>query len=329
MPVYNNPGFVLGAAMGELSLAGKDKLTFVLPDELQHFGLWLEQLIAESTGKQGKGILPVIDDLQGDLDHFGNDRAFVHITFAGLTFPDVEQKLKKLQDAGHPIITIRLENSLDIAREFYRWEIATAVAGSILEINPFDQPNVQETKINTEKSLQKLIAHETVLKPVLEEGHLKYFSSQPQKAVNGKQLLEDFFSQLRPNGYVSLMAYLTETEETSHELTMLQHSLTKHLSVAVTTGYGPRFLHSTGQYHKGGPSNGLFIQLITKHADQLAIPGKEYSFNTLIQAQAAGDFETLKEHGLPVLQIELTLDQVKALDQLRKTITFENRRLIF
>ena len=251
-PVGTNPGLELGAALGVLAQQGRDKLTLVVPDALADLGLWLEQLIAESTGKEGKGILPVAGEPLGDVSTYGPDRVFVYVGYQGQ--PDANTaKLEQLEQAGHPVITILMKDALDLGQEFYRWEVATAVASAVLGINPFDQPNVQAAKTATD-GLMKAVEEQGSLpeksQPVATENGVAYYS-----AVSGSsatEVLKAFFAQSRPGDFLCLQAYLTETPGVSASLQELRQRVQQQLHIATTSGYGPRFLHSTGQYHASG-----------------------------------------------------------------------------
>ena len=272
MPVAENPGVVLGAALGELALQGIDKVTFLLPGPIRALGLWLEQLIAESTGKEGTGILPVADEPPGDASVYGNDRFFICFSVKGHPDRALEKRVEGLKQAGKPVITIGLNDLFDLAQEFYRFEIATATAGRILGINPFDQPNVQESKEVTHRLLEevRLTGKVAEPEPAARKGGLVFYSDAgPQE---GPALLKDFFAQALPSGYVGFQAYLAETPSTTQALQDMRVAVRDTLGLATTLGYGPRFLHSTGQFHKGGPNKGLFLQLTADDPEDASIP---------------------------------------------------------
>ena len=305
VPVSENPGVVLGAAMGELACCGADKLTFLMPESISSLGLWLEQLIAESTGKEGKGILPVADERPGRPTDYGNDRLFVCFFVKGQPDQALELTVEELKRAGKPVIVIRLNDYFDLVQEFYRFEIATATAGHILGINPFDQPNVQESKDVTNALLEqvRITGKVTEPEPAVREGDLSFYTTLEGKS--GQMLLKEFFAITRPSEYVGLQAYLTETPSTTGMLQEIRVAIRNSLGLATTMGYGPRFLHSTGQFHKGGPNTGLFLQLTADDAEDVAIPGTNYSFGILKRAQAIGDMEALKKHGRRIMRIHL------------------------
>ena len=271
-----NSGLWLGIALGELARNGRDKLTFVVDEPLSSFGLWVEQLVAESTGKHGRGILPIADEPLVDPGAYGQDRVFLHIAAGD---EGNAGKVAALRQAGHPTITVRADGPADLGRIFFHSEFATAVAGWVLEINPFDQPNVQEAKDNTAKALA--------------EG--------PQDADAGS--LDELLSGIEPPNYVAILAYLPYSEETDAGAARLRERLITEHGVATTFGYGPRYLHSTGQFHKGGPPTGRFIEIVDDPVTDLSVPGESYSFKTLIRAQTDGDLQTLRAHGLPAVRV--------------------------
>jgi transaldolase / glucose-6-phosphate isomerase len=264
-------GLRLGCAIGELAVAGRDKLTFAVHDPLASFGLWVEQLIAESTGKQGKGILPVAGEPLVEPDAYGPDRVFVHIGHAG--------GLPELRAAGHPVIGIEAGRPTDLGDLFFTWELATAVAGWVLEINPFDQPNVQEAKDATKR--------------VLEEG--------PPDLEDGD--LNALLDGIAPPRYVAIMGYLPYSDEVESLVARRRERLVREHHVATTFGYGPRFLHSTGQLHKGGPKTGAFVQIVHEPGTDFEVPGEPFTFATLFRAQADGDLQTLRAHGLDAVRV--------------------------
>jgi transaldolase / glucose-6-phosphate isomerase len=271
-----NSGLWLGIALGELARNGRDKLTFVVDEPLSSFGLWVEQLVAESTGKHGRGILPIADEPLVDPGAYGQDRVFLHIAAGD---EGNAGKVAALRKAGHPTITVRADGPADLGRIFFHSEFATAVAGWVLEINPFDQPNVQEAKDNTAKALA--------------EG--------AQDADAGS--LDELLSGIEPPNYVAILAYLPYSEDTDAGAARLRERLITEHGVATTFGYGPRYLHSTGQFHKGGPPTGRFIEIVDDPVTDLPVPGESYSFKTLIRAQTDGDLQTLRAHGLPAVRV--------------------------
>jgi transaldolase/glucose-6-phosphate isomerase len=293
-----NSGLWLGAALGELARRGRDKLTFVVDPPLSSFGLWAEQLVAESTGKQGRGILPIADEPLVDPGAYGDDRVFVHLRDADAPDPRHGEALAALAAAGHPTVTLTAAGASDLGRLFFFSEFATAVAGWALEINPFDQPNVQEAKDNTAN--------------VLEHG-------APAGLQDGA--LAELLDGLATPGYVAIMGYLPYDAAVDRAVAGLRAKLIERYGVATTFGYGPRFLHSTGQFHKGGPATGRFLQLVHDADDDLDVPGQPYSFRTLIDAQADGDLQTLRDHGLPAARVRLpAADLAGAITRLQEEI---------
>jgi transaldolase/glucose-6-phosphate isomerase len=313
-PVAENPGLQLGAALGGLGAAGCNKLTVTTSPELESLGLWIEQLVAESTGKEDLQIVPVVGEPLGDPTDYGNDRLFVHIS-VGPIEESVDAKLKALRQAGHPVIRRILQETLDLAEEFYFWEMATAVAGAVLEINPFDQPNVQESKENTQALLAEYsttgqFTESTVSLAV--DGSLELYGTPTTQAALGVGSLSDLvrahLTRIQLGDYVALLAYFQETPEHESLLQSLRLKIGRLAKVATTTGYGPRFLHSTGQMHKGGDDSGLFLQLTADDTPDLPIPGYPYTFGILKQAQAIGDFQSLASRHRRAIRIHLGTD---------------------
>ena len=321
VPLDKNPGAMLGIAMGEAALAGRDKLTFLIPDDLETLGLWLEQLIAESTGKEGKGILPVAREPLGDVGAYGTDRLFALITVKDEPAQDLIATAEALRQAGHPVVTIRLDDRLDIGQEFLRWEIATATAGAVLGINPFDQPNVQESKDNTNRLLKQAEeqGHLPEPQPLLTEGGLSVYGPLQARGSVAEALAE-FLRPVHSGDYLNFMVYLTETPETDAIVQAMRRELRDALHVPVTAGYGPRFLHSTGQYHKGGPNTGVFIQLTATPAAGVNLPGKPYDLATFIKAQELGDVQALEKHGRRALRVDLGDNVQGGLQKLQEAV---------
>ncbi|MGH7627981.1 MAG: bifunctional transaldolase/phosoglucose isomerase [Gemmatimonadales bacterium] len=282
VPDRENPGAWLGAVMGEAALAGRDKLTFILAPGVSGLGLWAEQLLAESTGKEGTGIIPVVGEPPGAPEVYGSDRIFVAITLADEADPDALVRLDALRAAGHPVVRLTLRDRYDVGSEFFRWEFATAVAGSVLGINPFDQPNVAESKRNTERVLGGRPA--------------------PSRSA-GRDDLDAFLSGIEPGHYLALLAYLPPTPEHRRRLDAIRVGLRDRLRVATAIGYGPRYLHSTGQLHKGGPPTGHFLQIPDPAPDDIQVPGEPFTFGELLAAQAEGDFLALEGRGRPVVRV--------------------------
>lgn len=287
----NNPAAVLGTVLGQFAKAGMDKITFTASPAIANFPNWVEQLIAESTGKDGKGILPVVGEALGKPKTYGDDRLFVHLQIGD--DPTHRAALKALADVGYPIVRIHLASIYDLGGQFLLWELATAVAGYFLQINPFDQPNVESAKV-----LARQMVTAYTQSGALPEGE----HSTPSAAA-----LTEFLAHSRPGDYVALQAYLNPTPEVESALTALRLELRDTYKVATTLGFGPRFLHSTGQLHKGDRGNGLFIQLISDAAKDVPIPDEAggaasaMSFDTLKKSQALGDAQALRDAGRRVI----------------------------
>lgn len=310
------PAFDLGAALGELALQGRDKLTFFTPPHLSSLGLWLEQLVAESTGKEGKGILPIALEEPGTPRDYGHDRAFVSFRENGETDP----RVKTLEEAGHPVVYIDLQGDYAVAQEMMRFEIATATAGAVLDINPFDQPNVQESKDVTKAILAKVEAEGKLPdSPLgLDENGLQLYGDNCADTI--AEAITSFLDERHPGDYISLHAYLDESDELNTALAELQRELRDLTGLATTLGYGPRFLHSTGQYHKGGPNNGFFLQLTADHTEDAPIPGQRATWAQFVDAQAMGDIEALKAKGRRTLRVHITGDVPTGVRELTKKV---------
>ena len=282
---------------------GRDKLTFFVSPPIESFGLWVEQLVAESTGKAGppaRGILPVVDEPVGDADAYGPDRVFAYLRNTESPDANLDSLIESLSAAGHPTLTLSTHGASDLGRVFFLAEFAVAVAGWALEINPFDQPNVQEAKDNTAR--------------VLDAGSI------PLLDVAGDQQLRALLHDAKPPHYVAIMGYLPPSDELDAALSELREAIRGATGAATTFGYGPRFLHSTGQLHKGGPPTGRFLQLINTPSRDAEIPGAGYSFGTLIAAQAAGDLETLRAAGRAAERVALDGEPAAAVRALTQRI---------
>ena len=308
----DNPGVLLGIILGELALAGRDKLTIVTSKGLSDFCWWLEQLVAESTGKSGKGIVPVVEEPIRPPDRYDTDRVFVHIALGSERDQAREDWLNSLQRLGHPTISLQLDTPLDLGAEFYRWEMATAVTGSVLEVNPFDQPNVQGSKDITARLIREYVA-EGVLpetSPVLTEDEIcVYGESNCTNSLGCNSLDESVYQhlqKLKQHDYLALCAYIDMADPANRSLlNSIRDAVGSRKGVATTVCYGPRFLHSTGQLHKGGPDTGLFLQITADDEEDLDIPGRGFSFGTLKAAQAIADYEALSALGRKVLRFHL------------------------
>ncbi|GAA4365079.1 hypothetical protein GCM10023185_35100 [Hymenobacter saemangeumensis] len=312
--VATNPGLELGVALGVLAQQERDKLTLVVPEVLSDFGLWLEQLIAESTGKEGLGVLPVAGEPVREPAVYGQDRVFVYVGYAGDADAANRSAVAALEAAGHPIIRIDMSGPLDLGAEFFRWEVATAVASAVLGINPFDQPNVQAAKTATDRLMKEVEANGQLPQsqsPAATENGISYFSAV--QGGSAAEVLQAFLAQARPGDYLCLQAYLTESPALNAGLQELRTRVQNQYHIATTSGYGPRFLHSTGQYHKGGPDTGLFVQFTVDHPQDLPLPGRSYTFGTFKNAQAQGDLEALHSFNRRTLRIHLGADAEQGL----------------
>jgi hypothetical protein len=300
-----NPAAMLGTIIGALAQQGRNKLTLITPPPLDTLGLWIEQLIAESTGKEGKGVLPIAGEPPLKVSDYGDDRLFVSVRMRG---SDDVGRLKELADAGHPVVDMLLADPLDLGETFFTWEFATAVAGALLGIDAFDQPNVQESKDNTKRLLEE-------------------FKSTGGMKTDAKQITPDdanaigsLLAGVKRGDYIALTEYFAETSDRDKKIAAIRETLARELHVATTTGYGPRFLHSTGQLHKGGPDTGVFLQLTGGGGDELPLPGEPFGFDALVRAQAIGDFESLASRKRRALSVDLGADIERGLDTLSATI---------
>ena len=307
-----NPGVSLGLAIGTLAKAGRDKLTFLPDPEIASFGAWAEQLIAESTGKRGVGIVPIDQEPIGSIDKYGDDRVFVRISLAGADkgSPDADKLVDAAAAAGHPVIRIELADPIDIAAEFVRWEVATAIAGAVLGIDAFDQPNVEEAKQRTRDLLGGRGGSAAPAAPIVSGDGLTLYGDAPLRlSADGDGSLvgelRRHLARRRPNAYLAIQAFIAPSTEADEAIARIRTLLRDATRNATTAGYGPRFLHSTGQLHKGGAPIGWFLQLTSDHPVDRPIPGWPYSFGRLIDAQAQGDFESIESHDLPIVRVHL------------------------
>ena len=306
--VSQNSALPLGIVMGECANAGRDKLTLVIDPSLETLGLWIEQLIAESTGKEGKGILPVNGELLGAPEVYGNDRLFVSVSL-GAVSKETKDKLDALAEAGHPVVHRELASVYRLGAEFFEWEFATACAGWRLGINPFDQPNVQEAKDATKELLESFVRRgrfEERTKIAGDEVITIYGEDDAPEAASVAEVFRAQLGTIKPGDYIAFLNFIEETPEIAAAFQNLRTQLRDATKCAVTVGYGPRFLHSTGQLHKGGPDTGVFFQIIAPDATDFPIPGEDYTFSILKQAQALGDFRALLKRGRRVIGIEIT-----------------------
>jgi transaldolase / glucose-6-phosphate isomerase len=316
--IRRNTPALLGAAIGALALQGRNKLTLIAPRPLDTLGLWVEQLIAESTGKEGKGIVPIAGEPALAANEYGNDRLFVSVRMRGRddqspTTSDTT-RLRELADAGHPVIDYVLEDALDLGEAFYVFEFATAIAGAIIGVNPFDQPNVQESKDNTKQLLEEFTSKGTMTGSGATSGTAKRI------AVSDGDAIAELLAKVNEGDYVALTQYFGETIDREKRLAEIRETIARELRVATTSGYGPRFLHSTGQLHKGGGDNGVFLQLTGGPNRDLELPGEKFTFGVLARAQAIGDFQSLASRGRRALSIDLGDDVDAGLAQLASAV---------
>ena len=316
-----NPAALLGLAIGQSALRGRDKLTLITPRPLDTLGLWVEQLVAESTGKLGKGIVPVAGEPPLAPNEYGNDRLFVCVRLRGAPAraaegggappSDATVTLRELAAAGHPVIDYVIEDPLDLGEVFFVWEFATAVASAVIGVNAFDQPDVEAAKINTRKLLEEFKASGTM-------GGARH----DRPTGEDREAIAKFLAQVKPGDYVALTEYFAETPKRDELLAQIRETLARELRVATTTGYGPRFLHSTGQLHKGGADNGVFLQLTGGGGQGVAdnIPGEPFGFGPLVRAQAIGDYQALADRQRRVLSIDLGADIEQGLQSLHDSI---------
>ena len=327
VPIDQNPGAILGTILGTLGTLGRNKVTIITSPAIHDLGAWLEQLLAESTGKQGKGLVPVDREELGGAEVYGNDRIFIYLRLPSGADPAQETAINVLKSAGQPVVTIDVADIYDIGQEFFRWEIATAVAGSILKINAFNQPDVEASKIATRQITE---AYEQSGKlpdesPILEEGGIKLFTDERNaanlKTLAGKDqtlagLLRAHLNQLGAGDYFALLAFIEMNSKHEEQLQAIRHAIRDSKRVATCLGFGPRFLHSTGQAYKGGPNSGVFLQITCDDAVDLPVPGQKYTFGIVKAAQARGDFQVLADRKRRALRVHLGTDVGAGLDKL-------------
>ena len=309
-----NPGLLLGAMLGELALTGRDKVTFLTAPSMAAFPIWAAQLIAESTGKEGRGIVPVVDEAAGKPEVYGSDRFFVHLRTRRSGGGRLETRLKALEKAGHPVVRIELRDGMDLGAEFFRWEVAVAAAGAILKVHPFNQPDVELAKELARSAMGS--GGETGKGDHAVERET--FSAADPRPLS--QALESWLATARAGDYIGLQAFLAPAPKTTRALEKIRMALRDRLRLATTFGYGPRFLHSTGQLHKGGPPTGMFLQLVDDPTEDLPVPETDYTFATLIRAQATGDWQALRQQGRRVLRINLGHDVAGGLKRLAEAV---------
>jgi len=305
------PDLFLGAALGSVGKK-RDKLTFVPSKSLRAFPDWIEQLVAESLGKEGKGIIPVIDEPLGDVDFKSSDRFYIYVYLNG-EYKDIQKSIKKTRDKKVPCVETRLRNKYDLGREIYNWETAVAAAGSYLNVHPFNQPNVQAAKDFTKMVMKDLSQGKDSLKE-----EIKTFSIRDD--ISLKKAVNQWISEAEKGDYAAVQVYLAPSEKVKQRIQKIRKEIHKKCGIATTMGYGPRFLHSTGQLHKGGSNTGLFLQLVDSPTNDIEVPGEDYSFGSIITAQSLGDFQALRQKGRRILRIDLNDHPLKGLQKLEKII---------
>ena len=326
----DNPGVLLGCILGVAANAGRDKLTLVASPSLASIGAWLEQLVAESTGKQGKGIIPVDGEPLASAADYGNDRVFVYLSLAGESDPDQDKAIAQLEQAGEPVVRITLDDRYTLGQEFFRWEVATAVAGSVMGVNPFDQPDVEASKIEARKITDACEAGGSLPDgvPLAVDGPLTLFADARNAAelqeLAGEQtvaaLLKAHFNRARAGDYVALLAYLDRNTVNTRQLQQLRDAVRQQGKIASCLGFGPRFLHSTGQAYKGGPNTGIFLQITADVSEDLQVPGRGFTFGVVEAAQAQGDIDVLVARDRRVLRVHLGDEVSAGLEQLNRLL---------
>jgi transaldolase / glucose-6-phosphate isomerase len=331
VPIEENSGAVLGIILGTAAVNGRDKVTIITSEDLSDVGAWLEQLLAESTGKVGKGIIPVNQEELGAPGVYGNDRVFAYLHTTHATDVKAEAKIAALEEAGQPVVRIAMADIYDLGAEFFRWEIATAVAGSIIGIDAFNQPDVEASKIVTRNLTAEYektgsLPSET---PILEDRGIKLFTDDKNaaelaRAIAGQKNLAGYLrahlDRIHAGDYFALLAYIEMNAEHERNLQNIRHALRDKKRVATCLGFGPRFLHSTGQAYKGGPNSGVFLQITCDDSIELSVPEQKYTFGVVEAAQARGDFHVLAERGRRALRVHLGPDLRVGLETLTKAM---------
>src|SRR6266568_4236855 len=329
-PASENPGAILGAVLGEGHNRGRDKITIIASPAIYDLGAWLEQLIAESTGKNGKGLIPVDREKLGAAEVYGDDRLFAYLRFEPAADPVQDRAIDALERAGQAVVRIGVQDVYDLGQEFFRWEVATAVAGSIIGINPFDQPDVEASKIATRKLTEEYERTGSLPaeKPIFESGDIKLFADK-RNATELNQMVKDrslagyvqaHFNRLKARDYFALLAYIEMDADHEIVLQKIRHTIRDQWQVATCLGFGPRFLHSTGQAYKGGPNTGVFLQVTCDDAEDLPVPDQKYTFGVVKAAQARGDFEVLADRGRRALRVHLGSDVTMGLRILSEAV---------
>ena len=330
--VKKNVGVQLGLILGTAANAGHDKITFFTSPAICDMGAWFEQLIAESTGKQGKGITPVdLEEIAG-ADDYGDDRIFAYVRLEGADNAHLDAGVEKLEKAGQPVVRLTMRDVYDAAEQFFVWEIATAVAGSVIGIDAFNQPDVEAAKIEARRLTDEYektgkLPDQT---PIFDDGHIKLFADSSYAAIlhGGQDMgepnlagyLRAHLAQLKPSDYFAVLGFIQRDRQHEKTMQQLRHNVRDKKKVATCLGFGPRFLHSTGQDYKGGPNTGVFLQITADHAEDLAIPGQKYTFGVVIDAQAAGDLAVLQQRGRRALRAHLGADVEAGLELLNAAV---------
>ncbi|PYS65578.1 MAG: transaldolase [Acidobacteria bacterium] len=326
----NNPGVILGALLGVAHNQGRDKTTIIASPGIHDLGAWLEQLLAESTGKSGKGLVPVDREPTASPETYGDDRVFVYLRLDADADAEPDVAMEAIKDAGQPIVRIAVDDVYNLGQEFFRWEIATAVAGSIIGINPFDQPDVEASKLATRKLTGEYeengsLPAET---PIFEGDGIKLFADERNATALNEAASESSLhgylkahrDRLAEGDYFALLAYVEMNDNHETSLQSMRRAVRDRRRVATCLGFGPRFLHSTGQAYKGGPNTGVFLQITCEDAFDVPVPGQKYTFGVVKAAQARGDFEVLAARGRRALRVHLGADVKSGLQQLQTAI---------
>ena len=329
-PARNNPGVILGAILGVAHNHGRNKVTIIASPGIYDLGAWLEQLLAESTGKNGKGLIPVDRESLAAPETYGDDRVFVYLKLESVAESATDAAIDALEAAGQPVVRISVTDVYNLGQEFFRWEMATAVAGSIIGINPFDQPDVEASKVATKQLTEEYersgsLPAET---PIFEGEGIKLFADESKAAALNSAIanrslisyLKAHLDRLQPGDYFALLAYIEMYDPHERKLQWVRHMVRDAKRVATCVGFGPRFLHSTGQAYKGGPNSGVFLQITCDDAADLPVPGQKYTFGIVKAAQARGDFEVLAERGRRALRVHLGADVGVGLARLEAAI---------
>jgi transaldolase/glucose-6-phosphate isomerase len=323
-----NPGLVLGAVLGVAALGGRDKVTLVASPAIAGLGAWLEQLLAESTGKDGRGLIPVDAEPLGEPDVYGLDRLFAYLRLTGDPNPGQDRAVEALEQAGHAVVRIDVPDRADLGAQFFRWEFATAVAGAVIGVNPFDQPDVEASKLRTRELTSEYERTGALPEehPILEEAGLSVFADARNAEALGRHksldaILSAHLGRVQDGDYVALLPYVERSEEHERALADIRRAVRDHTLAATCVGFGPRFLHSTGQAYQGGPNTGVFLQITCDDAEDLAIPGSGYSFGVVKAAQAIGDLDVLASRGRRALRLHIGADVESGLRALGDAVT--------